>query len=62
MLDTKAKAILAKRLSKRPVRLSEDDRDSLVMEYAAGADPKALARKYKVSVVTVYKWIKRAAQ
>jgi hypothetical protein len=42
-----------------PQRISGD---LIAIDYAHNMDPKAIAKKHKVSLVTVYKWIKRAAQ
>ena len=64
MLDDKTKALLAKRVAKMPLkRVTSEVRDSIATEFARGtATPKELAKKHKVSLTTVYKWIAKAAQ
>ena len=62
MLEPQVKAALAKRVAKMPAnRVSPEVRDAIATDYAGDMAPKAIAKKHRVSLVTVYKWIKRAA-
>jgi DNA-directed RNA polymerase specialized sigma24 family protein len=63
MVDDKTKSLLSKRLAKRPqYNVTAEVREAIVYEFARGMEPADIAKKHGVSIATVYKWIKRAAQ
>ena len=63
MLDDKTKAKAMKRVARMPSkRVGLDVRESIVTDFANDMHPKAIAKKHKVSLTTVYKWVGRLAR
>ena len=62
MLSKVDKSKLAKRLAARPRnRITPVQREEIAAKFANGCEVEDLAREYKCSRVTIYKWIKAAA-
>jgi transposase-like protein len=62
MLDKVTKKRLAKRMANRSRdKLSTEQRESIAKRYANNESAQSIADDYGVSLVTVYKWVNKAA-
>lgn len=63
MLDKATQKRLAKRLAASPRdKLTQAQRDAIAKRYANNESVVSIAHDFKVSTVTVYKWVRVAAK